>query len=855
MRTPITLKIKFKSNSLDQFIERYSVDVSRGGIFIRTKEPLPVGTTLRFEFQLQDGSSLIGGEGTVVWNRAYDPARTGVAPGMGVRFDKLTADSQRVLDRILGEKHKRGEAQLESRFDAGVRASREARGHDFPDTGTPLPAPAPGMGHGFGSNPGLPSPAGGGGGQGGSFGDEPTRMMAADQVHLLAERMQQTDEVFNEDQPTRRATLDEIRRVMADAEATPSQPPAAGRTGRTGELRPGAQSGAARLDAPPSRLSTMGLVNPALQAAATPTRTTEPKLAVPSSLATRPVSPEEAEAMVAASLSATTPRGEEQTAPPARPLSAAPPRDVVAAAVPVPVEADIAAPPQRAPSIPPAPPAASAAPAAIPTGDFLSEGAISETIVDAPAPLLPMDPMKTLAEPPPAESLSALLREAGAAEAAPAADAVPSGISIGVDIDLDKDAAQPLNPQDFAPPTLTGPAPSGESRPPQDSGSKAVGAHPVSQPPTPGGSRTPWLVILLGVVVIAAGAAIYGLMSITKPADDGSRPTPEKQQVKPTPEVKPTPPPEVKPTPPPEVKPTPPPEAKPTTGPGEADKPEKGEDEGKGEDEKGEDKRPAGKAEDKSAAQVLINSEPPGAKVEIAGAAAGTTPAQLKDLQPGKTYEGKVSLRGYQDAKIKVKVQTGENKPVTVKLVPVERLVEVNSTPRNAEVFLDGKKVGRTPITLRRLDLSKVHEIEVRKTGHQPQTAKVADTDTFDVKNGKEVRTLNLTLEVQGAKDKAEGKARPETRPAAKPETRNDDKAEGKADKPPARKKPERPDAEGKKPDKAADRPEARPEAKPEARSDDKAEDKDKAKAEDKAPAPAKDKAEGEAAGDKDKGK
>ncbi len=43
---PITLKIKFKSGSLEQFIERYSVDVSRGGIFIRTKEPLAVGTAL-----------------------------------------------------------------------------------------------------------------------------------------------------------------------------------------------------------------------------------------------------------------------------------------------------------------------------------------------------------------------------------------------------------------------------------------------------------------------------------------------------------------------------------------------------------------------------------------------------------------------------------------------------------------------------------------------------------------------------------------------------------------------------------------------------------------------------------------
>src|SRR3954454_11769466 len=161
MRTPITLKIKFKSSNLDQFIERYSVDVSRGGIFIRTKEPLPVGTQLKFEFQLQDASSLIAGEGTVVWIREHDPNRTGVAPGMGVRFDKLQAASQAVLDRILTEKSRRGDAQMESRFDAGVRASASASGsvtsggspraaahNDFSGgdskAHTPLPAPAPG---------------------------------------------------------------------------------------------------------------------------------------------------------------------------------------------------------------------------------------------------------------------------------------------------------------------------------------------------------------------------------------------------------------------------------------------------------------------------------------------------------------------------------------------------------------------------------------------------------------------------------------------------------------------------------------------------------------------------------------
>src|SRR5580693_6655866 len=105
-RAPVTLKIKFKSETLDQFIERYAVDVSQGGIFIRTKDPLAVGTQMKFEFQLRDASPLIAGEGTVVWTRENDPSRPAIAPGMGVRFDRLAEGSQGVLEKILAEKAK-----------------------------------------------------------------------------------------------------------------------------------------------------------------------------------------------------------------------------------------------------------------------------------------------------------------------------------------------------------------------------------------------------------------------------------------------------------------------------------------------------------------------------------------------------------------------------------------------------------------------------------------------------------------------------------------------------------------------------------------------------------------------------
>ncbi len=133
-RTPVTLKIKFKSETLEQFIERYAVDVSQGGIFIRTKEPLAVGTQMKFEFQLKDASPLIAGEGTVVWTRENDPSRPAIAPGMGVRFDRLAEGSQQVLEKILAEKAKQ----------APSRGSTESTTKPplFTDTPTKV-APAP----------------------------------------------------------------------------------------------------------------------------------------------------------------------------------------------------------------------------------------------------------------------------------------------------------------------------------------------------------------------------------------------------------------------------------------------------------------------------------------------------------------------------------------------------------------------------------------------------------------------------------------------------------------------------------------------------------------------------------------
>src|SRR5580692_5319140 len=150
-RGPTNLRIKFRSASLEQFIERYAVDVSRGGIFIRTREPLPVDTRLRLEFQLQDSTPLLAGEGTVVWIREHDPARENVTPGMGVRFDKVTPETQPTLEKILAEKTRLEQAGVAAvgqpkgggmavRRPSGVFASLDANARAVLGATHPLPA-------------------------------------------------------------------------------------------------------------------------------------------------------------------------------------------------------------------------------------------------------------------------------------------------------------------------------------------------------------------------------------------------------------------------------------------------------------------------------------------------------------------------------------------------------------------------------------------------------------------------------------------------------------------------------------------------------------------------------------------
>ena len=85
---------------IDEYISEYVSSISLDGVFIRSKNPLPVGTRVSLEFSvIVDDIETVEGEGEVV-----RVERDCEYPGMGVAFTRLSAESKELIDRVI-ERH------------------------------------------------------------------------------------------------------------------------------------------------------------------------------------------------------------------------------------------------------------------------------------------------------------------------------------------------------------------------------------------------------------------------------------------------------------------------------------------------------------------------------------------------------------------------------------------------------------------------------------------------------------------------------------------------------------------------------------------------------------------------------
>jgi Tfp pilus assembly protein PilZ len=87
----VTINKEFES--FDAFISEYVTNISRSGVFVRAKKPLPIGTVVNLHFTvIMDDIETIEGTGEVV--RVDDE-------GMGVVFTEISTYSKDLIDKLL----------------------------------------------------------------------------------------------------------------------------------------------------------------------------------------------------------------------------------------------------------------------------------------------------------------------------------------------------------------------------------------------------------------------------------------------------------------------------------------------------------------------------------------------------------------------------------------------------------------------------------------------------------------------------------------------------------------------------------------------------------------------------------
>jgi hypothetical protein len=87
------LTINKEFASFDAFLEEYVTNISRTGVFVKSKTPLPVGTLVNLRFTvIMDDIETVEGTGEVV--------RTEEG-GMGIVFREISAYSKVIIERLL----------------------------------------------------------------------------------------------------------------------------------------------------------------------------------------------------------------------------------------------------------------------------------------------------------------------------------------------------------------------------------------------------------------------------------------------------------------------------------------------------------------------------------------------------------------------------------------------------------------------------------------------------------------------------------------------------------------------------------------------------------------------------------
>jgi len=192
------VRLQLRYPNEDTFVQRFAPNVTRGGIFLASRTPFPVGSVIAFEVSLVQGPPLLAGTGKVAWVREFNPQEPQRAHGMGVQFLDVVPACRPTLERLLA--HKAAPPRYTPVSGVPVTAP-----HVEQPSG---PASAPGSGpHRFAGLEGDPS----------TWIDDQGVRLAASRARVLASRVDDIEALRTrerEDPPTLEEALTELPRLL-----------------------------------------------------------------------------------------------------------------------------------------------------------------------------------------------------------------------------------------------------------------------------------------------------------------------------------------------------------------------------------------------------------------------------------------------------------------------------------------------------------------------------------------------------------------------------------------------------------------------------------------------------------------
>ncbi len=97
-RPPVKMQVLYGEKKITD----YSVNLSTGGLFLETENPLPEEERLTLKFQLSEDEPPISCQGRVTWVNSPDsPQKTNLPPGMGIQFLDVDLDALHQIRSFL----------------------------------------------------------------------------------------------------------------------------------------------------------------------------------------------------------------------------------------------------------------------------------------------------------------------------------------------------------------------------------------------------------------------------------------------------------------------------------------------------------------------------------------------------------------------------------------------------------------------------------------------------------------------------------------------------------------------------------------------------------------------------------